>query len=300
MHALGNHILRGRSQAIIIITAFTLCSVILFPLAYLLSGAPLALVTLGQGSRQGLQVIIGVGLVLTLFSLAVQWPVHLVLAYSIFIWIPVWLCATILRLSQQQGILVTAAGLMGMVTLATLYVTLSDTGGWWQNLLNNVIEKNLPIEQQAEYKDRLLPMAEFISALLVVGFVVNLVTTVMLSRWWQALLYNPGGFGKEFRALRLPPVILMLTAANIIACLVVAEPWSRFARDTLAVIVFMFLFQGLALAHRTVDARRLPDFWLVITYGLLLLVPGLALFMACLGMIDSWHASRKPIRPNHD
>jgi len=300
MHALGNHILRGRSQAIIIITAFTLCSVILFPLAYLLSGAPLALVTLGQGSRQGLQVIIGVGLVLTLFSLAVQWPVNLVLAYFIFIWIPVWLCATILRLSQQQGILVTAAGLMGIVVLATLYVTLSDTGGWWQNLLNNVIEKNLPIEQQAEYKDRLLPVAEFISAFLVVGFVVNLVTTVMLSRWWQALLYNPGGFGKEFRALRLPPVILMLTAVDIIVCLVVAEPWNRFARDTLAVIVFMFLFQGLAVAHRTVNARRLPDFWLVITYGLLLIVPGLALFMACLGMIDSWHASRKPISPNHD
>jgi hypothetical protein len=26
------------------------------------------------------------------------------------------------------------------------------------------------------------------------------VLSLMLARYWQALLYNPGGFGREFRA----------------------------------------------------------------------------------------------------
>ena len=32
---------------------------------------------------------------------------------------------------------------------------------------------------------------------------VSTILCLFVSRWWQAMLYNPGGFGEEFRQLRL-------------------------------------------------------------------------------------------------
>ena len=299
MHALGSYILRGWPQAVISTTIFTLFSVMLFPAAYLLSGAPVALVTLIKGSRCGLNLMLGTALIFTLFILAVKWPVYLGVAYLIFIWIPIWLCAVILRLSRQQGMLVTAAGLMGMAILATLYIILNDIGAWWQDVLSDLIEASFSAGQQAEYRDKLLPMANYITGFFVAGFIMNLVATVMFSRWWQSLLFNPGGFAKEFQALRLPLMLLAVTILSFILYLLTSGPWSGFARDMLTVLVFMFLFQGLVLAHRTVSVRQLPHICLVIMYGLLFLVPGSALFMACLGMMDSWHANCKTHRMMH-
>ena len=34
---------------------------------------------------------------------------------------------------------------------------------------------------------------------------VQFLLALLLGRWWQAVLYNPGGFGAEFRGLRLSP-----------------------------------------------------------------------------------------------
>jgi hypothetical protein len=63
------------------------------------------------------------------------------------------------------------------------------------------------------------------------------------------------------------------------------RPWLR---DLLIVAMFMYLFQGIAAVHRTVATRRFSSAWLVAMYGLLLLAPQMILFMACLGLADSW------------
>jgi hypothetical protein len=59
-------------------------------------------------------------------------------------------------------------------------------------------------------------------------------------------------------------------------------------RDLLLVALFMYLFQGIAAVHRTVETRALSSAWLVAMYGLLLLAPQMILFVACLGFADSW------------
>ncbi len=210
MRALGNYILSGRLQAVGIVTAFALVSLLLPPAAYILSGTPLGLVTLRKGSQAGLQVMLGAALTFALFTLLVQLPVQIAAAYAIFIWFPIWLCATILRQSKQQGMLVAAAGLMGIVILITLYLILGDVSGWWQDWLNQFIDKTIPAGKQAEYKSLVIPAAGFMNALLVAGLLLNLVTTTLLSRWWQSLLFNPGGFSKEFHAFKLPTIILIL------------------------------------------------------------------------------------------
>jgi hypothetical protein len=63
--------------------------------------------------------------------------------------------------------------------------------------------------------------------------------------------------------------------------------------DLLVVLVFSYLFQGIATVHRTVGSRGMSGAWLVGMYGLLILMPQMFLFLACLGMLDSWLRPRR-------
>ena len=44
-------------------------------------------------------------------------------------------------------------------------------------------------------------------------------TAVLLARWWQSALYNPGGFGSEFRSLVIPRAISPLAAVVAVLAL---------------------------------------------------------------------------------
>ena len=48
---------------------------------------------------------------------------------------------------------------------------------------------------------------------------VTCLLCLMLARYWQASLYNPGGFGREFRSLRLAPAVAVI--------LLLGPSWSR-------------------------------------------------------------------------
>ena len=52
-----------------------------------------------------------------------------------------------------------------------------------------------------------------VAALLATGNAVIAVLSLMLGRYWQALLYNPGGFGSEFRALKMPQSAVLAMAS---------------------------------------------------------------------------------------
>ena len=53
------------------------------------------------------------------------------------------------------------------------------------------------------------PTAVQIAGMMGAGNAVAAVLCLLLARYWQAALYNPGGFGEEFQALRYPAGIAM-------------------------------------------------------------------------------------------
>jgi hypothetical protein len=72
-----------------------------------------------------------------------------------------------------------------------------------------------------------------------------------------------------------------------------ADPGSP-ALDVLVLIVFLYVFQGVASVHRLVATGRLARPWLIAMY-VLLAMPQAVLFMACMGMVDTWmHRAAMP------
>lgn len=138
-------------------------------------------------------------------------------------------------------------------------------------------EAKLSADQQAELQAGLVPA---ITGLLAASLQLISLLCLMLARYWQAALYNPQGFGREFRALRLAPPVAV---ALLLGVLVVPLLGPQFA-VVAPLCTVPLLLAGLALGHGLVALKRLPGFWLVLLYGLALVLGNVICLVA---VVDS-------------
>jgi peptidoglycan/LPS O-acetylase OafA/YrhL len=116
---------------------------------------------------------------------------------------------------------------------------------------------------------------------------------VLLARYWQASLYNPGGFRDEFHRLRLPPQLaLLLLAVGLLLALLGPE-----YRVWIALIVLPFAIAGIALVHGIAGLKhwgRGPVVMLYLAWFFLLGLMTATLFL--LALADSWLDFRGRLR----
>ena len=288
MRALGNYMLLGRLQAVTAISLFTVVSMFIPPLSYLLSGVPAGLIILRKGPAYGMQVLLVCLLAVVLFVAVIGVNPQVAFAFALGIWAPVYFCCSILRQTQSQGWLVFAAGTIAVAYVLVLHWLIADVPAWWQQWMELWIDNAFPEGGGEQYQDVLIQAAPAMNAIMAGAIATSLVVTTLISRWWQSLLFNPGGFRSEFYALRLPGAVIVLSLAGIILLYTSGEQQGSAGLDILVVVIFMYLFQGLASVHRIVNAKKLPPFWLVMMYLLLIFMPQAILIIACLGLLDSW------------
>ena len=288
VRVLGEYLTRGWLQAVIAISLMTVLSLFLMPLAFVLSGAPVALVTLRRGEQAGLQVIGGVGVVLAALSMLAGVGPALALAYAATIWVPVWLCSLGLRRSESQAAVVLIGAMLATMFALGMHLAVPDLAAWWRGWLDTWLTQTLPAGDATRYARILEPVAPMLNALVAVAMMISVVLAVLIGRAWQAGLFNPGGFRSEFHGLRLPRQLVAPLVVVGIAVMVVEGPALPLLRDLLIIGLFAFLFHGVAAVHRTVAGRGFHQAWLAGMYLLMLLLPQMILFLACIGVVDAW------------
>ncbi len=224
--------------------------------------------------------------------MAVSIKPEIAIAFALEIWIPLWLCCLVLRKSESQSNLVLMASGFGAVYIVIMHALIDDVTVWWQNNLEAGIIKALPEDLVGQYQALPEQLAPYMNGMLAGSLVVSIVLTVLIARWLQSMLFNPGGFKKEFYALRLPRVLLLGILAGAVCVLIDAAKPGSMIFELLLLLIFAYFFQGLATIHRIVTEKGLPKFWLVMLY-VLLLIPQIGLFVACVGIIDCWYV--KPV-----
>lgn len=280
--------LLGRLQAVTAISLLTVVSMFIPPLSYLLSGVPAGLIILRKGPAYGMQVLLVCLLAVVLFVAVIGVNPQVAFAFALGIWVPVYLCCSVLRQTHSQGWLVFAAGSIAAVYVLVLHWLIADVPAWWQQWMELWINNAFPEGGGEQYQDILVQAAPAMNAIMAGAIASSLIVTSLLSRWWQSLLFNPGGFRSEFYALRLPGAVIFLSLVGIILLFSSGEQQGSAGLDILVVVIFMYLFQGLASVHRIVNAKKLPQVWLVVMYLLLIIMPQAILIVACLGLVDSW------------
>ncbi len=280
MRALAEFIMRGRTQATVVALIGSW-----FPL---ISPAAVALVTLRRGAYDGAIILLWALLpaVLTFF---LGTGGHLMALITISGLIATFAVALLLRNSASWPQL-----LMGLVALSTLAALALGAlvPDPVQDLTRSLGEL---LQQLPETKDQLTaPTAVFVIGLIAYAVAVNSLLSVLLARWWQALLYNPGGFRTEFQQLRLHPVAALVSMAATLYCFAGTGNYQFWGN----VFALPLLVAGVALMHWVVAARKMGVQWLVLFYmALLLLNPLSVVSVAVIALLDSWLNFRERIRP---
>ena len=123
-----------------------------------------------------------------------------------------------------------------------------------------------------------------VAALLATGNAVIAMLSLMLGRYWQALLYNPGGFGSEFRALKVPQGAVLVMASAALVLWWLGPEWRVWS----AVVVLPLTVAGFALVHAYAVRTDKGLGWLTLMYVLwIVLDPVKWLWVACV-VIDAF------------
>lgn len=288
MQSLASFTMRGRSQATLVAAAFAILSLIV-PLIGLISSAVIALVTLRKGADEGLIVGAFAGFAGGLLAFAALGNPLPAVGFVLILWLPVWVLALILRQTRSLVLTVQVATLFGLLVVVGIRLLAADPVAYWMELLeparrsligNSVIDAAVSEQLVAQ-------AARWITGAFAAASYFQLLLALFVGRWWQALLYNPGGFGAEFRALRIRSEVGYLALGLAVVVLLLDE--AMWATELLLLLAPLFFLQGVAIVHNLAHAYSAHRGWLIGFYGLLLLaMPYAEILVAGLGFLDSW------------
>lgn len=297
MQRLAALIMRGRVYAMLIAAVFGVISLVLPPLQPLtttISGGVVALVALRLGAREALYVILGaLAGVMTVAVPLFGGPAAGVVLATI-VWLPVMVLALVLRKTVSMALALQVAVLLASALVIGLHGLISDPAAWWGDMLENMIQQSQLGKTGAGQMGQIMQrVAPYMTGIVASALMLSAVLGLVVGRWWQALLYNPGGFGAEFRALQLGSRTAYAGAAVLAISLFVGGKPGAVATDLLAGLVLIYSIQGLAVAHAIVFAVERSMRWLawglILVYVLLaILPPFVVVALAGIGFADSW------------
>jgi hypothetical protein len=255
MRAIAEFVMRGRRHAV----GVTLVSTSL-PLLNWLGTAIVSLVILRKGPVEGLMVLMWalIPLGIALYLVGDPSPVIAMLGTAIL--------AYVLRVTMSWeatlaiAVLVSAGG--------SLVFELSAT-----EVLAAIVELTFEEAKSA------------IMGFFAMGQAYAMLAFLVLARWWQSQLYNPGGFGREFHQLRMSPLLSAVLVCMMLICFVFNEYLGRW----IPLLTVPLIISALAFVHWLIGSRMLSGNW-VLGFYLLLAVLFQVVYplLASLALMDSW------------
>lgn len=292
MKGLASFILRGHSQSILVVVGTAVLALVLPPMS-ILSGAALALASLRNGSRYGLQVMLGATLFVAALAYFSLGNVYFGLSFLGLLWLPLWVLTIILREMRSLSLVHIVAGGLGTISVVLVHLLVGDVTLWWRELLLTIFEPAMqsgaPLADRASVETILAEIAQVMTGIVAAAIVINALLCIYLARAWQAALFNPGGFSSEFRELRLGRGVALVSLGIIAVSLLPLGTVSQLADEIMIVVLALYVLQGLALVHGIIAKRKMHVAWLVGVYLLaFFIMPQLVALIAVIGLIDSW------------
>lgn len=290
MGELASLLLRHPLHAVFAAGVLGALSLIFLPAA-VLSAAVLALVALRHGTLIAALIAAGALLVVGAGWLLVNLRPGLAFPIVVSLWVPVLAGAWALRAYRSQGMAVLAVGSTCLFWVLAMHVLTGDVEAFWRDWLERAVAGVPGATVQGFERDGTLPL---MNGLVAFAMGVGAMLSLLLARWMQSLVYYPGGFGQEFRALRLPVSVTVLVAVVLFAVSVFSQVLMS---DLFLVALMMYLFVGLAVIHGIVAQRRLSWLWAAPPYVLIAMMPQYAaLGLAMLGAVDGFMCFRTHAR----
>ena len=279
MRALAELIMRGRVHASV--------AVLLGTLVPFVTPAVVALVTLRKGAVEG-TLILFIGLLPTLVTFGTNEAQPLVFMFTVLGLVAVYASALVLK--QTESLSLALMTLLASSVVALLLIKQLVPGSL--HYLIDSLSKAVTERAVAAGIDNLSVGINEVSltGLLAVIIMLNGVCSLFLGRWWQALLYNPGGFGADFRQLRLgftTAIICLMVSVYFLVQEGTYFTWSF-------IFALPLMLVTIAIVHGVAKSSKNAKQWLVIFYiaiivlGFLQLINYVQIVLMGVGFLDNW------------
>ena len=264
MRGLANYAMRGPGQALFLAVLFAS-----IPMLFWLSSAVIALVILRRGIDHGLKVLMWALLPAIGWAAAGQFNVLTGLVATTL------LACTLRQTVSWPKTLLALVPVGGAIALSLFQLAPQQIALLTEAVMG-LLEKILPgqgAESAVDIGTQLKPLVEYgVVGMLSWFTLISSALSLILARAWQSALYNPGGFGNEFRRLILPPVASIMLLALTLG----GSALSPVLTALIPIASLPLFLSGIALVHGLVNLKQLGSFWLVGMYMLLIMVTQLA------------------------
>ena len=294
MRGIGRFLLAKNINAAVVAFICTLMPLIHLPGAFL-AAIIVGLVTLSRGYLSGLIVLAWVALPAVSLLILGRFGGFDVLLLRCAL---VWVFAGLLRQYGSWRFVLEIAAILGVIAVIVLHISIPDVGQWWATHIMTYLKE---VSKAADLKlsaadtklilERFVPIASgAVCFFMLLGSVLQLI----LARWWQSVLFNPGGLRQEFLAIRMSRAAALVLFAIILGAFFHVS----MLIDLLPVLMMPFMLAGLSLLHKLADNVKLLLIPLILLYVGILFLPYLIIgLLAVVGYADSWIDFRKRLIP---
>ena len=282
--------MQGPFHALAVAGLLGIVSQFVLPLA-LLSNSIIALYVLSRRNAEWLVVAIGTLVLVIGSSFFVEARPGISFPLTLILMVPVVLCAKILEFAESQSLSILVAVVCAVVLALTIQLVSGDAVQWWADWLKVAVTgvKNATYEGFVESET-----LNLMNGLVAMMLAFAAVLTVFIGRWLQAILYNPGGFGKEFTRIRFSFPVLAGMGVILLVTAVINE---NLFKDFILIFTVPFFFQGMSVLHYTVNAMGRSQAYLWPPYLLLIFFPQYVIVgMASVGLVDVFLNFRNPVK----
>jgi len=288
---LAAYIMRGRIQAMIVASTLALLSLIMPPVS-VVSSASVALVTLRRGAFEGLYVVVCSSVAAGLLGFFLLGSYQFALLYGMVLWVPVWLISIILREGRHLSLAVEIAVLIGILGVVGFYLYDTESATMWKNILSQMVPANAPVE---DIQRTLNILSHYMTGIVAAGTVFGLLFGLFLGRWWQSVLYNPGGFRQEFLSLSTQPRLAIGSIVVVVIALLSSGVISEIFWNITILLFVLYTFIGAAVLHAVFASMKMSRYIVPMFYLTLFLIPHAMLPVALVGLGDAWLNLRSKI-----
>lgn len=284
---MAGFIMAGRIQAALFVVLSTLIS-LLFPPLIVFNNAAIALITLRKGWQQGIIYTLLASVTLLIISAALDQQASRGFLAGLANWLPMVVIASALAITRswsktlQLILLIVTAGVL------LFHFMQPDAAAYWKP----VLEQFKPLLKQSyqlsdtKIDESINDVAKWMTGTFAAALALISIISLIIARNWQAVLYNPGGFGEEFRQINLGKHAALAVLAGIAIAVLTMN---QLVVELIMVGIAVFMFQGLALAHALVKNHNLNKAWLIGLYFMMfLLLVQMIVLLATFGIIDTF------------
>jgi hypothetical protein len=224
-----------------------------------------------------------------------------------------WVFAAMLHRKASWNTVFQVAALIGVVVICGIHLVYPDVADWWGVQLQAYYEQAQAVTQQLKnaagssvavptlgdsQREAIQVTRSYATGVMTAFILFNAMIQLIVARWWQAIVFNPGSLRRELRNIRLSK----LAGGLFILSLVLSYFDNSVITDIMPVLYLLFAAAGLSLIHYLIGLLQSPMvwFWLVFLYISIIFALPLSLWLVgILGLLDVWMDIRKKVGIRH-